>query len=298
MKGKREREEACSICGHYHDYEGGEPCKVCGHVLTVSTAGRPETVMPTTVVPGFLYLGSYDTASRQELLKAMQITDILNTVPSCQPLFKNTFNYHTVSVAPPEFDECFEFLDKVNGENKRVLVYCMTGVSRAPAVVIGYLMKLRSWRLAEAYKWVKDKRPAVNISQADSKRLVDLEMRLHNACSVPFGFAAVSLPGSLVPQQQACHGHEHHHQQEQQQQAQTVPASSSPGGIFGSSQVHFNAGDGAPRFSFGSASPAAPPGAGGFVFGGAAGSPHQQQQQQAQPPQQQHHQHEHSEMET
>lgn len=123
MKGKREREEACSICGHYHDvstsdsgrrvahvarsppprasgafsvliaaslfgdavhtcssarphprhtqtlhsswctlclalqYEGGEPCKVCGHVLAVSTAGRPETVMPTTVVPGFLYLG-------------------------------------------------------------------------------------------------------------------------------------------------------------------------------------------------------------------------------------------------
>lgn len=36
---------------------------------------------------------------------------------------------------------------------------------RAPAIVIGYLMKLRSWRLAEAYKWVKDKRPAVNISQ-------------------------------------------------------------------------------------------------------------------------------------
>ena len=59
-------------------YEGGEPCKVCGHVLAASTAGRPETVMPTTVVAGFLYLGSYDTASRQELLKAMQITDILN----------------------------------------------------------------------------------------------------------------------------------------------------------------------------------------------------------------------------
>ena len=47
-------------------------------MLTAATAGRPETVMPTTVVPGFLYLGSYDTASRQELLKAMQISDILN----------------------------------------------------------------------------------------------------------------------------------------------------------------------------------------------------------------------------
>lgn len=63
-------------------YEGGEPCKVCGHVLTITTTGRPETVMPTTVVPGFLYLGSYDTASRQELLKAMQITDILNVSPT------------------------------------------------------------------------------------------------------------------------------------------------------------------------------------------------------------------------
>lgn len=36
---------------------------------------------------------------------------------------------------------------------------------RGPSIVIGYLMKLRNWRLAEAYKWVKDKRPSVNISQ-------------------------------------------------------------------------------------------------------------------------------------
>lgn len=271
MKVKREREEACSTCGHYHDYEGGEPCKVCGHVLAVAAAGRPETVMPTTVIPGFLYLGSYDTASRQELLKAMQITDVLNTVPSCQPLFKNTFNYHTVSCAPPEFDECFGFLDKVNSDNKRVLVYCMTGVSRGPAVVIGYLMKLRNWRLAEAYKWVKDKRPAVNVSQGDTQRLMDLEMRLHNCCSVPFGFAAISLPGSLSPQQQA----------QQQQQQQHVLAPPGPqqagGGIFGGSQVHWHADGGAngaspgggPRpFAFGSGAAGASPGqGGGFVFG-------------------------------
>jgi dual specificity MAP kinase phosphatase len=32
-------------------------------------------------------------------------------------------------------------------------------------VVIAYLMKLRGWRLAESYKWVKDKRPQINISE-------------------------------------------------------------------------------------------------------------------------------------
>jgi hypothetical protein len=37
-----------------------------------------ESVMPTTLVPGFLYLGNYDTASRQEILKAFNITHVLN----------------------------------------------------------------------------------------------------------------------------------------------------------------------------------------------------------------------------
>lgn len=31
-------------------------------------------------------------------------------------------------------------------------------------MVIGYLMKLRGWRLAESYKWVKDKRPSINVN--------------------------------------------------------------------------------------------------------------------------------------
>jgi dual specificity MAP kinase phosphatase len=35
-------------------------------------------VLPTGVIPGVLYLGSYDTASRSELLKQMGITHILN----------------------------------------------------------------------------------------------------------------------------------------------------------------------------------------------------------------------------
>lgn len=38
-------------------------------------------------------------------------------------------------------------------------------VVRSPTVVIAYLMKLRGWRLAESYKWVKDKRPQIKISE-------------------------------------------------------------------------------------------------------------------------------------
>lgn len=39
---------------------------------------------------------------------------------------------------------------------------------RAPAVVISYLMKKRGWRLAESYRWVKDKRPSIKIQAGPS----------------------------------------------------------------------------------------------------------------------------------
>ena len=34
----------------------------------------------------------------------------MQTVPSCQTLYKNSFEYHTVATAPPDFDECWSFI--------------------------------------------------------------------------------------------------------------------------------------------------------------------------------------------
>jgi len=36
-------------------------------------------------------------------------------------------------------------------------------------VIVAYLMKKRGWRLAESYKWVKEKRPTINISGGESR---------------------------------------------------------------------------------------------------------------------------------
>lgn len=110
MKSKREREEPCGVCGHYHDvsgstgassrgrgrapsrqppplcappppqYEGGEPCGICGHRLVQTEQPKPQapSALPTEVLPGFLFLGTYDHASRAELLKTLGIGNILN----------------------------------------------------------------------------------------------------------------------------------------------------------------------------------------------------------------------------
>jgi hypothetical protein len=66
-------------------YLGGEPCSICGHKLEVpagvagtAPALKPPSAFPSEIVPGFLYLGSYDHASRQEILKTLGINYILS----------------------------------------------------------------------------------------------------------------------------------------------------------------------------------------------------------------------------
>jgi dual specificity MAP kinase phosphatase len=75
---KRERENPCGVCGHYHKYE--EVCSICGHRVPVGSEKTSIQVsaFPSVILPEFLYLGSYDNASRSELLKTQGISRILN----------------------------------------------------------------------------------------------------------------------------------------------------------------------------------------------------------------------------
>ncbi|KAL5201502.1 hypothetical protein ABZP36_035856 [Zizania latifolia] len=67
---KREWENPCGICGHYHKYEQGEVCGVCGHCPSVSTAvgvqavagvqaPRLDSTFSSEILKEFLFLGSY-----------------------------------------------------------------------------------------------------------------------------------------------------------------------------------------------------------------------------------------------
>lgn len=149
-------------------------------MLPVFWVGAPT---PAAGPPLRRFLGSYDHASRQEILKTLGVAHILNvgaqvglcvpgspsrpgclhavsnpaphalalplmppalplascplqTVPSCQPLYKNSFHYHTVSASPPPFDECYAFLGEAWwGAGRR---------SAAALPVIGMRARLRA----------------------------------------------------------------------------------------------------------------------------------------------------------
>ncbi|KAL1191848.1 Protein-tyrosine-phosphatase IBR5 [Cardamine amara subsp. amara] len=180
---KRERENPCSICGHYHKYEEGEVCGICGHCMPVNSGTPAQPVhisaFPSEILPEFLYLGSYDNASRSELLKTQGISRVLNTVPMCQNLYKNSFTYHGLDNEKVlQFDEAIKFLDQCEKDKARVLVHCMSGKSRSPAVVVAYLMKRKGWRLTESHQWVKQKRPTTDISPEFYQQLEEFEQTI------------------------------------------------------------------------------------------------------------------------
>ncbi|GMH11007.1 hypothetical protein Nepgr_012848 [Nepenthes gracilis] len=178
---KRERESPCGICGHYHKYEQGEVCGVCGHRIpeTSEKASIQLSAFPSEILPDFLFLGSYDNASRPELLKTQGISRILNTVPSCQNLYKNSFTYHCLlDEKKLPFDDAIQFLEQCEREKARVLVHCMSGKNRSPAIVIAYLMKCNGWRLVQSYQWVKERRPYVELTQAVYQQLLEFEQKL------------------------------------------------------------------------------------------------------------------------
>ncbi|XP_047341567.1 protein-tyrosine-phosphatase IBR5 [Impatiens glandulifera] len=216
---KRERENPCGVCGHYHKFEEGEVCGICGHRMPVLSekTSLQVSAFPSEILPEFLYLGSYDNASRSELLKTQGISRILNTVPSCQNLYKNSFTYHCLQDDKSlSFDDAILFLEQCEKDRARVLVHCMSGKSRSPAVVISFLMKSRRWTLVQSYQWVKERRPSVEITQAVNQQLQEYELKLFGLIenisppalptfqpegmqSFTFGFSKPSDPLAPVP---------------------------------------------------------------------------------------------------
>ena len=100
--GAQPHSPACARADHYHDFEGGEACSVCGHGPPTERLPTPSA-FPTEVLPESLYLGSYDHASRWELLKALGVSRILNVRPPVRvhPVLPSPLLAPAAPVSPP-----------------------------------------------------------------------------------------------------------------------------------------------------------------------------------------------------
>ncbi|XP_054642013.1 dual specificity protein phosphatase 19a [Dunckerocampus dactyliophorus] len=136
------------------------PEKLLGYVPDTSWDLQVGVVKP------YLLLGSQDAAHDFSTLRKHKVSHILNVAFGVENVFPDLFIYKTVSILDhpdtdlvPHLQECCDFIQQAQAEKGVVLVHCNTGISRAPAAIIGYLMSRDDQSFDDALSCVKAARP-------------------------------------------------------------------------------------------------------------------------------------------
>lgn len=138
-----------------------------------------------------IMLGSKDDAKNIEFLNKVGCTHILNLTNNI-PIensdlfvtkrmgFEDSTDATLYDVSKP----ALMFLEEVENIGGRVLVHCKSGVSRAAAIVILYLVVKHEIRLNMAYKHVKAIRPYITPNDTFKFQLAEVEVRNFGESSV------------------------------------------------------------------------------------------------------------------
>ncbi|KAM5151591.1 dual specificity protein phosphatase 19 [Mantella aurantiaca] len=161
LSGKRIIETWKDSLVHVVDDPDQHDGPTCGYVQDLSMDLQVGVIKP------WLLLGSQDVAQDLDVLKKFKVSHILNVAYGVDNVFPNEFTYKKLPILDlPEteitsyFPECFDFIDQTKKKDGVVLVHCNAGVSRAPAIIIGYLMYNEKLNFARAFSVVKNARPA------------------------------------------------------------------------------------------------------------------------------------------
>ena len=114
-----------------------------------------------------IYIGNMCAAIDNKLLDSNNIRSIIQIITNFEPLFKNKYSYHVISIEDSPnvdiskyFDDFFQFIE--NNSDKNILIHCQHGSSRSGTFLILYLMKFKKMTYEEAFKFAKSKRYCVN----------------------------------------------------------------------------------------------------------------------------------------
>ncbi|OWZ15065.1 Dual specificity protein phosphatase [Phytophthora megakarya] len=160
-------------------------------VAFISRALGTASCQDPTVILNHVLLGNRENAEDSRLLKLLGITHICNCAMQVRNCFEGEFIYLKLGLHDsqdeeliPHFQTVTKFIKGVERLRGRVLLHCISGASRSPALLIAYLMIDKRMPLLEAYNMVKRKRQIVQPNQAFRLQLAKYELMLFGASSV------------------------------------------------------------------------------------------------------------------
>lgn len=159
-------------------------------LLRLRLTGRGATIVTDNIV-----LGSRDDSQNMDELEKLGISHILNVAAQLPNTFDGYFEYkkldlldnkecNVMSVMP----EAIEFIKRIENNNGRVLIHCISGISRSVTVLIMYLMMEHKLRLKNVYDYIKQIRPFIAPNESFKLQLAHCEIDV-------FGFSSVTGTG-------------------------------------------------------------------------------------------------------
>ena len=137
------------------------------------------------IIPSSLYLGSQDVVHDIDLIKLYKITNILSIgvyVPKLSQLPHITYIFVPALDLPDEkieamLNSALPIMEAVICGGGCLYVHCNAGVSRAPTVVMAFLIVHKGYSFNDALAWVKHQRPSANPNPGFIRQLLDLERK-------------------------------------------------------------------------------------------------------------------------
>lgn len=140
---------------------------------------------PTHVIDN-IYIGNSLNASNYYELMDYNITHVINVSEEISNYFPDDMDYLRISVSDTNdasletyFGRALRFIEEANGSN--VFIHCFMGSSRSATIVVLYLMKYHKMSFCQAYKFLKNKRPVVNMNISFAEELQDIEKNMKEA---------------------------------------------------------------------------------------------------------------------
>lgn len=153
--------------------------KGCGFIIDT----KPDLV-PACILENFLFLGSQDAVSRENI-KKYQLTDILSigVEVSARDIDYNDENikFHFIECLDlPEakldtiIKQTNQIIMNVWAKNGRILIHCNAGVSRSSTICIAFMIAKLEFNFDLAFSLVKSKREYIRPNDGFMKQLQNL----------------------------------------------------------------------------------------------------------------------------
>lgn len=131
----------------------------------------------------FIYIGPFEhSMSNSEEFQSLQISIIINLAREIEYIPESKYEIFHFPMDDDanaslldQMDEAAETIHKYVSRKKKIYVHCVRGISRAPAILIYYLMQYKKFSFDRAHDLIRVIRPVVSINSNFERELRTIE---------------------------------------------------------------------------------------------------------------------------